>query len=1128
MGDGLENSEKRSISATLSGFKGVTSFLTDVVEGFKGVPFSKAIAAASPWLEAAGDTLAAALPPVKFVLTLFAKLTAIPDPDELAELAFTLSYEHALGQAIGIVGEPKKSGAGVDDAVKRLRNIQDSMPEIALDFSRLSYDDLLVHPFIRRADEITTEVLRGVGYNAQQIVAIFNALHIRFVTHFKTLISHGDTKEKFAPLYAILAIGTGDRSAAAALLEHAQYQRALFEERPVFGKEVFALQHVYIDTECGLLEWGKIRDAAAADKRGLDPFSEANGGRRRLGYEVLRLISDPKFDDAIIVQGVAGAGKSAFTQWLSAELIRQGLRPIRILFRDVRLERNRPIAEALSEAIRYDEETRRGTDSYPRPDDPFAGGAIFKERVRFGTADICPYVVILDGWDEISISVAEGFKVRLDRMLEQIRTEFLHNRQVPVRIIMTGRPSADVANSAFLRKNTPILTLRHLRPDDLDAFVSKLSKCIADPPLRNLAGTGWPTFSLAKMSAVLRKYREEFDRLLGSQDGQLAHMSAEVSRKFEVFGLPLLALLAFRLLSEPGANPDEIISSPTLLYRNLVDLTCGAGGKYIDSNEPVEQQFRLTGGPLRDLLRRTAAAMTVYGKENISYEELRLRLKGAIHDLADTVETAVGDNLLSQLMISYFFKGGHEDLGCEFLHKSFREYLFAEGIVETVKQQARGVRAPLQARTAYWRDFDEFDERYKLSRALGAQLAPQWLSPEVVAYLEDLISWEVARASGEKDVTLQHAEPTAPLRIAEWEIARDLLADVWDWWAEGVHMRPQPVLSKRHDVGFDPPYAQELIEMSMPLDLPKDQVPEPPRTIVADAHLGDALFRLSTWVHFFVAKAQGWLVSASGSKSALDAWSAKTETERLVQVLVDGKWKLFRPAGATRRHWPNYAARINAAGWRPRGLFPVNCHMMGVDFAGSELCMTGERGNVNFKVTWLYCDLSACFAQTSSYFDQWFDHVVMVRTIFAGTALGGSTFMECDCQDIRLGYTYLEGIRAERCDFKGGEFVHSELARAVFVDCNLEGADFEDADMSASNIMSCNLESAGFTAAMMVGATFERSRQAQLARFGFVITDERSSIPREWASRPQISIPSGASVKKAARRGGKSRAKREA
>jgi hypothetical protein len=97
-----------------------------------------------------------------------------------------------------MVGEPNSDGGDVDAALKRLRNIGEAMPEGALDFTRLTYNDLLIHPFIRWADDISREVLLNVGYTQLQVTTIFNELHSRFLTHFKTLVSHGDTREKFA------------------------------------------------------------------------------------------------------------------------------------------------------------------------------------------------------------------------------------------------------------------------------------------------------------------------------------------------------------------------------------------------------------------------------------------------------------------------------------------------------------------------------------------------------------------------------------------------------------------------------------------------------------------------------------------------------------------------------------------------------------------------------------------------------------------------------------------------------------------------------------------------------------------------------------------------------------------
>jgi hypothetical protein len=162
-----------------------------------------------------------------------------------------------------------------------------------------------------------------------------------------------------------------------------------------------------------------------------------------------------------------------------------------------------------------------------------------------------------------------------------------------------------------------------------------------------------------------------------------------------------------RLLSEPSADTERLIANPTTLYRSLVDLTCAKSGKAADAQDEIDQQFRISGGRLRDLLRRTASAMTISGKESISYTELRLRLDLRGADLERCVQAETDDSELSQLMISYYFKGGYSELGCEFLHKSFREYLFAEGVVEILKSYGRKVTAALPERELYWKEFDQ-------------------------------------------------------------------------------------------------------------------------------------------------------------------------------------------------------------------------------------------------------------------------------------------------------------------------------------------------------------------------------------------------------------------------------------
>jgi hypothetical protein len=64
------------------------------------------------------------------------------------------------------------------------------------------------------------------------------------------------------------------------------------------------------------------------------------------------------------------------------------------------------------------------------------------------------------------------------------------------------------------------------------------------------------------------------------------------------------------------------------------------------------------------------------------------------------------DDPFVKLMVSFYFKGGHPDQGVEFAHKSFREYLFAEHIVETLNLTriigSFPIAKPLSARDRRW------------------------------------------------------------------------------------------------------------------------------------------------------------------------------------------------------------------------------------------------------------------------------------------------------------------------------------------------------------------------------------------------------------------------------------------
>lgn len=92
------------------------------------------------------------------------------------------------------------------------------------------------------------------------------------------------------------------------------------------------------------------------------------------------------------------------------------------------------------------------------------------------------------------------------------------------------------------------------------------------------------------------------------------------------------------------------------------------------SKDDAARLSTFRGDDLRKLLWATAAAMSVFGDESISHDELERRLKDT-DELRGLVEKVSAENWLSSLLISFYFKGGVMELGCEFSHKSFREYL---------------------------------------------------------------------------------------------------------------------------------------------------------------------------------------------------------------------------------------------------------------------------------------------------------------------------------------------------------------------------------------------------------------------------------------------------------------------
>src|SRR5205814_2836609 len=182
---------------------------------------------------------------------------------------------------------------------------------------------------------------------------------------------------------------------------------------------------------------------------------------------------------------------------------------------------------------------------------------------------------------------------------------------------------------------------------------------------------------------------------------------------------------------------------------------------------------------------------------------------------------------------------------------------------------------------------------------LSELLSPQWLTFEVATHVDRLLNWEISRSHQQAE-SMALGNPTAPLDLSGWTRLRDGLADTWDWWCEGVPLRPQPARDESGIYNFAQPYVQELIKKSAPRDVQQKLKPQiPNRTTTMDSHLGDGLFRLTALVHYLVATNSGWLESSQERRSPKALWEGVSPVgngPRKCQSIVkqgDRSWTLF-------------------------------------------------------------------------------------------------------------------------------------------------------------------------------------------------------------------------------------------
>ncbi len=1120
----------------LETFKTVSEFFQDVLDLqennlvkaiSKASPWVKEVAKSAPWakdlIDAAGDTL----PVVAFFLKYAQLLLQESEPGKQGYKACTLAYNRAVQEAF-LAKSMELRELGINRPKDRTL-LSDRVPDDQIEeyMQGFNFDNALSHSFTQRSDDVFRSVAQIYGIEPGMTNQLVHIIHQRFLKNLRLFLVHPDTEKEFAAFKDLMELDDTSYKTQKVLDAHLLYQSWLFDEAPVFRQEPFALAHIYLDTQCGVLQWQQIKAIdkglgsrqrysgfldEETEQKLLNPFSEADSPRVNLLDTVKQFIGEPNFNEPIIVQGIAGAGKSSFTLRLVSELLDEGLIPIRVLLRDLNLNEN--IEEAIPNALQFGEKAFNLYSWKPEFDPDWLSKLLdTNENITFGSKNhrISPYVFIFDGWDEISTAATPGFKNSIEKVLGDIRNTFIKQRsgRPQIRVIITGRPSVDVTDTPLLTNKTPVLTIRPLAPEQLNTYITKFQQVRETKPLK-LSGISSEQLATASenkidfnFDEVKQLYREEFEQL------QQAHGEGNVSDikgTMAVLGLPLLTYLSLRLMFklESEEQLKAVIGNPTNLYRALVDITCQGSGNpdpalALDLTE--NDYYRIHGNELRSLLWTTAEAITAIGKEAISREELKLRLfrqDEEDEDFDQRVSEATENTKLSNLIISYYFKESAAGQGCEFLHKSFREYLFAEGVVELLKQYGRDPQVAeiysknpqkgYPEREIYWQDFKKESPRYKLTHRLAELFAIRWITPEVKNHIKHLLTWEIQRSYKQTGL-LELSSSTKSISEQEWTYIRDGLADVWDWWGEGVLLRPQPKISGRQkNTGFAPPYVVELAELCCPLDREawKSALPDVVRVNTVDARLGEAFFHITAVVHSELYNYVRQQLPQSIEINKIEP--TQRRRYQTVQQVDDILLVRFSPSGENGNYFRNFCSRINSSGWRSEGVFPsylfassinlfkvnlIRAYLRGADLSSAYLSSADLRG-----ADLSSADLIRAYLSSADLIRAYLSSADLIRADLRGADLRGADLSRAYLRGANLSRAYLSsadlrGADLIRADLKGAYLrgaylssaylIRADLIRAYLIRADLRGADLRGADLSSAYLSSAYLSSANLS-----------------------------------------------------------------
>jgi len=331
----------------------------------------------------------------------------------------------------------------------------------------------------------------------------------------------------------------------------------------------------------------------------------------------------------------------------------------------------------------------------------------------------------------------------------------------------------------------------------------------------------------------------------------------------------------------------------------------------------------------------------------------------------------------------------------------------------------------------YWRDFSREEDRslYDFSRDLAYLLAPQWVAPNVWDHLRHLIEWEISRAATAADASPNDNHlsglPTQALSFERWKYVRDGLADLWEWWGDCAHLRPQVRTDRWKKSVIEPPFVEELIRLAAPLTAEENEALPLESATSLDAHLGDALCQICAMVHFYIAVNEGLeqidpvtLEYVKSDKGRKFQRHAKRDQIELVLFAPGGENVKQDPFNPTFRH---YFARINSAFGSPLREFPSRAFLNGV--------------HLSYTIFFL-SNLEAVRLDSADLFGAHLVGSGLFRANLSRANLNNANLSHADLVDARLDSANLDGAdlnyaRLDYASLYSAALYHADLRKAI-------------------------------------------------------------------------------------------------